>query len=459
MDALRADAQDLRTRANELESESEGPVRRPVASWTGQGADRATGRRLNLTMAIDGVVSVYRTVATVLEAHAQVLAWAQQRAEVAIDLWEAGLAAAAAAGSPTLVMRPRQTNLFGVPVSPFPEVDAGAGLRRQAETVLAQAQREVRLSQSAAAQVLDEFNNGLPDGQFHFDQFLAGIGDWVAGLAGLVWKFNAIRAVVDNDAMNDDAREIREGLLDTGAHILANPGDAVPLLFDTQTMRDNPGRWWGRLAPDIALTAAGGVGVLTKTGAVARIGDNLSDLGRRVRAIDWADDSGVIDFQAWLRREPIDLTDGTQLVAATAEEQAAAAARIADLPEGPLQTSGPPAAYQSSVYGATERVVTLPGGATRSVDGITSPYGLIPGDAKLVSNPASSFYIPGTLDPDLGAVAIAKMDRTLETLVDVSEALGGNGVVEIVTNNAASAAAWEARMVAGDISGYVRLQP
>ncbi len=50
VDALRADAQDLRTRANELESESEGPVRRPVASWTGQGADRATGRRLNLTM-------------------------------------------------------------------------------------------------------------------------------------------------------------------------------------------------------------------------------------------------------------------------------------------------------------------------------------------------------------------------------------------------------------------------
>lgn len=61
----------------------------------------------------------------------------------------------------------------------------------------------------------------------------------------------------------------------------------------------------------------------------------------------------------------------------------------------------------------------------------------------------------------MSAVIVAqdKMDDILRTLVDTSERVGGNGVVEIATNNARSAAVWEARMQALDIRGYVRLQP
>ena len=50
------------------------------------------------------------------------------------------------------------------------------------------------------------------------------------------------------------------------------------------------------------------------------------------------------------------------------------------------------------------------------------------------------------------------MDAALQKLVNTSELVGGNGVVEIVTNNAQSGAVWEARMRALNISGYVRLQ-
>lgn len=157
------------------------------------------------------------------------------------------------------------------------------------------ARQEVNLSNAAVAQVMDAFSEGLPDGQFHFDQFLAGIGDWFAGIAGLLYGFNMIRLAVDGDAMMADAQEMGQGLWDTGAYPLENPGEAVPVLFDTRTMHDNPGRWWGRLFPDLALTVAGGVGVGTKlatslrAGAkiadeladeLADVGDRLGDLGR-----------------------------------------------------------------------------------------------------------------------------------------------------------------------------------
>lgn len=279
VDTLRADAQDLRARAAELESEAEGPVTRPVSAWTGEAADRAAQRRTQLAAALGGVADVYRTAATVLDAHAQVLAWAQAQAQVAIDLWAAGIDAAAAAGQSTFLLRPRNTGAFGLTpgASAVFEADPGAPLRRRAEAVLATAKREVTLSQSAAAQVLDQFSEGLPDGRFHFEEFLAGIGDWLTGLAGLVWKFNAIRAIVDGDAMIGDAQEMGQGVWDTGAYLISNPGETVPVLFDTQTMHDNPGRWWGRLAPDIALTAVGGVGLATRGGSTAVRGANIID--------------------------------------------------------------------------------------------------------------------------------------------------------------------------------------
>ena len=63
----------------------------------------------------------------------------------------------------------------------------------------------------------------MPDGQFHLGDFLGGIGDWVAGLASLVWRFNTVRLVVDGDAMVDDARQMGEGLWDAAAYLTDDP--------------------------------------------------------------------------------------------------------------------------------------------------------------------------------------------------------------------------------------------
>lgn len=456
---LRADADDLRARAAELTDEADGPMSRAVTSWVSDNATKSAENRAALASGLNGVADVYRAVGTVLDAHADILAWAQDRAQVAIELWAEGVRRGVASGAGLLRLRPHGYGLFGPQREVFPESDDGAPLRRLAEAVLGEARSEVRCSQAAAARVLDEFCADMPDGQFHFDEFLAGIGDWVTGIADLAWRFSTIRLIVDGDAVIADAQAMGQGLWDTGAYLAANPLETVPVLFNTQLLRDRPGRWWGQMFPDIALTAVAGVGVLSKSGALARVADDLADIAERVRALDWADDTGAIDFEAWLRGDPIQLTDGTQLVAASGEEQAEAAARIAALKEGGLQAQGAAAAYQTSVYGPTERIVVLPDGTPRYVDGFTSAYGLIPGDAKLVTTPASSFYIPQTLTHGMDVVAQSKMDRILRTLVDTSEIVGGNGVVEIVTNNAQSAAVWEARMLALDIPGYVRLQP
>lgn len=455
---LRADADDLRTRAAELTDEADGPVSRAVTSWASDNATVSAQNRAALAEGLNGVAAVYGAVATVLDAHADTLGWAQGRAQVAIDLWAEGVSRGVASGAGLPALRPHVDGPFGPRREVFPESDAGAPLRRLAEALLGEARGEVRFSQAAAARVLDEFCAGMPDGQFHFDEFLAGIGDWVTGIADLAWRFSAIRLMVDGDAVVADAQAMGQGLWDTGAYLAADPTEAVPVLFNTQLMHDRPGRWWGQMFPDLALTAAGGFGALSRTGTLARIGENLADLADRGRTFNWADDTGAIDLNAWLRRDPIELSDGTELVAVSGEEQAAAVARAEALTEGPLKTSGQAATYQASVYGPTERLVPLPDGRLASVDGITAAYGGVVGDAKLVINPARSIYIPETISGSFSSVAVRRMDEALIKLSNASDAFGAGRPVEIVTNNPASAAVWEARMRALDIPRYVRIQ-
>lgn len=139
--------------------------------------------------------------------------------------------------------------------------------------------------------------------------------------------------------------------------------------------------------------------------------------------------------------------------------KAAALARVQALPESPIRAQGAPRDYQIQVYGPQERIVDLPGGSRAHIDGITTEYGGIIGDAKLVTSPQSSFYIPDSLSGGLGEVAEYRMDRVVLRLADASDAFGGQRAIEIVTNNVESARAWEARMSALDVPGYVRIQP
>ena len=104
------------------------------------------------------------------------------------------------------------------------------------------------------------------------------------GIGTLLYKFNQIRLVIDPVGVRDDVVEIGTGLAATGQYLAANPGDAPAVLFDTRTMHDNPARWWGGLAPDIALTVVAGAGFATRAlGGVrtgARVAEELTDASR-----------------------------------------------------------------------------------------------------------------------------------------------------------------------------------
>jgi len=289
VEALHADADDLDRQGRDLADAGQDVRRRTVASWFGGAAGGWAQRRAVLSESLAAVRQVYPVTARMLRAHAQVLVWARGRAQVAIGLWSQASVLSSTTDTqclrPTLTLglRPAATSAFGRPV-PALVTDPGAGTRALAEQVLAAARQEVALSAQAAAAVLDELSDGLPDGRWHADQFLAGIGDWVVGIGTLLYKFNQIRLVIDPLGVRDDVVEIGTGLAATGQYLVANPGDAPAVLFDTRTMHDNPARWWGGLAPDIALTVVAGAGFATRAlGGVrtgARVAEELTDASR-----------------------------------------------------------------------------------------------------------------------------------------------------------------------------------
>ena len=210
-----------------------------------------------------------------------------------------------------------------------------------------------------------------------------------------------------------------------------------------------------QLFPDIALTAAGGVGVLSKSGTLAHLSDHLADLAERTRTLNWADDTGAIDFEAFLRRDPVPLGDGTVLRPLSPAEEAAALARYEDLPLSKVRSQGAQADYQTGIYGANERRIDLPGGGQAYPDGFTPQYGAI-GDAKLVTSDRS-WYVPESLGrPGLTVAAVADMDFCLRRMASAADTLGGNGVIEITTNSPAAAAFIESRMEHLGLRGYVR---
>lgn len=275
LSGLRADIDDLTARAEDLALAAEDIARGYVSSWEGETAVAANEHRVALVDALTVNSDLYRVVATVLSGHVDTIRWARARAAVAVRLWEQATALGAVE-----IRGPATPSSRGGWPPPAPSIvgdGRGADLAEAAQQILAAACEEVRLSATAAARVMDQFSDGLPDGQFHFDEFLRGIGGWVAGLAGLVWKFNVVRLAVDPGGVADDVAEMGRGAWDTGAYLLDNPDQAVPVLLDTQTLHDNPGRWWGALFPDLALTAVAGAGAVTRGLNTLRRGVDIVD--------------------------------------------------------------------------------------------------------------------------------------------------------------------------------------
>ena len=310
--ALYDDAADLRLHARGLEKASAEVTRNDVPSWLGDAAAGWGDRRPALAAQLDVPVEVYRVCADALEAHARVIELARELVEVAIALWERGATAVSFAGG---MCEPLGVGLggsgggvlggvglggsgLGAPwtsalgrslrqqaaaaraqvVPPAGAGGGGAELCAQAERILAALRAMVDRSVSALAELLDACCLDMPDGRFHLGSYFAGLGDWLYGIGELCVRFSTPRLILDGDAYIADGEAMIDGWRALAEHLAANPHDANRLLLDSETFRDDPGRWFGRLAPDVALTVLG----VPAVGKAAK----LATLGRGARILD-----------------------------------------------------------------------------------------------------------------------------------------------------------------------------
>nr|WP_203668286.1 hypothetical protein [Cellulomonas pakistanensis] len=276
MATVQRDADDLVRQAESIESTGTSIGSRTVAQWEGTAADGYADRRDELARRLSAVGQVYRFAADALSSYADVLAWGQGRAAYAVELWDRGarqsLEAARQPGRVVLGDR-----VVGNAMPPTSASDPGLAVKQQAQAVLTDARSVVAAAGDATAAVLSQLSEGLPDGKWHASSFAGGVWSWLKGIVSMAWDFSLVRVVVDPDGAATSAVAVWDSA--TGAYrlITEDPIGSVDVLADGQTRRDDPARWWGQLAPDIALTAVGGAGVAARVASGARAGHRIEE--------------------------------------------------------------------------------------------------------------------------------------------------------------------------------------
>lgn len=261
---IRGDADDVESLAQSMAATRDAVTgRTETPSWRGQAYDGWIVRRDDLATSHDAVSQVLAAAGWALRAHADVLEWAQMRAGVAVRLWAQG-EREGESGTPALA--PGATG-FGLSIR-----DAGEATRERAVSTLEEARSEVAASGAALARMLDEMSGGLPDGRFHAGDFFAGIGSWFSGIASTIWQLSATRLMLDTSGWARSVDERTTGAAGVWDLLTRDPLNAPATLLDLETLEDRPGRWWGGLAPDIALTAVGGLGAGVKATSLLQAG-------------------------------------------------------------------------------------------------------------------------------------------------------------------------------------------
>lgn len=255
-EALHTDADELETVATTLDGYATDIGRHVVPNWIGSAAAGWSHHRATLTESLGVVAETFRVAASVLRAHASTLTWARERAAVAVDLWQSSTYTTPYGGAP---LAPPLRSSASASWSLQPAVVSldPYGLRPLAEALLADARAQVRTSAEVTAAVLDELCADLPDGQWRFDQFFVGVGRWIGERAKEAPVVRVYRVLFEYEEVAAESQERNEALRALWDAVQNDPDQVVPLAFDTQTLEDNPGLWWGGQAPDAALSLAG----------------------------------------------------------------------------------------------------------------------------------------------------------------------------------------------------------
>uniref|UniRef100_UPI0006262825 putative T7SS-secreted protein n=1 Tax=Streptomyces odonnellii TaxID=1417980 RepID=UPI0006262825 len=251
-----------------------------------------------------------------LESFAGTVEWAQEQAQTAIDKWKAGTQASEEARDAhngrvdaynqavdRYNAQPAdQRDPSSLPARPGEFTDPGRGRMEEAQEILAEARRQrnsaAETARSAVAQARDaappkpsyaeQARDGLDELEVMQTHFGAGI---VRGTAGLV---SFVRGINPTDPYNvTHPAEYLLSLNNTAAGLVqvANDPWGAGRQMVTDFMRD-PAEGFGRLVPDLVLTAAtGGAGAGVKATRLAMdAADVAADANRARRLLDDAPD-------------------------------------------------------------------------------------------------------------------------------------------------------------------------
>ena len=395
--ALRGDSEQLDQQARALTQQAAETRKAHPTSWTGTAADGWANRREQFAQTLDTVAQIHATAASTLLLHADALEWGQGRAATAVSLYARGCALRDAELGPSGALLARGSAM----------TDAGAGHRQLAEDVLASAQDQVAASARAASAVLDELAAGLPDGRWHLGDFAQGMWSWVTGITDVLWKFNAIRGLLDSKGMYRDGREMAGAAVDTYDSLADDPIGTTEQLAQLELLRDRPAQWWGRLSPDIALAAAGGAGAATRAlrglSAAEEVASAGSDLSAAARGLyqagsRWDDPLARARWIDELYDEPLGGRDASRRA---------------------VTSNAPWARYQIEATGS-EFEYRVTGGDRRIwADHVRlDPDGVTAMDAKHVQAPGRSAY-DGGASPARVEKVMAKFDDEIERYVAV----------------------------------------
>ncbi|MFE9304838.1 putative T7SS-secreted protein [Streptomyces sp. NPDC006856] len=281
----------------------------------------------------------FEKAAGALDSFAGTVEWAQGQAQTAIDKWKAGTKASEEARDAYNAKADTYNKAVDaynakpaddrdpstLPPKPGAFKDPGTGRMEEAQELLAEARKQRNTAAETARKAVTAARDSAPPKPRYAEQAMDGLAEYqvikthiaggvVKGAAGIA---NFARSVNPTDPYNiTHPAEYALALNNTAAGLVrvANDPWGTGKQMVTDFMKD-PAEGFGRLLPDLALTAAtGGAGAGVKGARVVKEAADLASDARRAENI--ADASRKAPDKC-CGREPVDFATGRMLLAET----------------------------------------------------------------------------------------------------------------------------------------------
>ncbi|WP_189060225.1 putative T7SS-secreted protein [Longimycelium tulufanense] len=263
--------------------------------WQGEAADAFREYFRDRPRQWDVLAGAFRHVADALGEYKWALEAAQRRATDAVALYETGQRESEAARTEYNQKAERYSAAVAslnaglpteLPPQPGEFIDGGAAKMEEARQLLADARARKREAAETAAAAIRAATDRLPEKPGWLSRTVAEIDDLqqrqvvqvtdflggaAEGIGGIIKLSRTLNPLDVYNLAHPQDYLTNLGTLGSGlAAAVTHPVATLKHIVDVDTLLDSPGRWLGRLAPDVALGAVtGGVGAAAGAGVDA----------------------------------------------------------------------------------------------------------------------------------------------------------------------------------------------